>query len=650
MKKRCGGWLAAALTLLCGCVQAQAPGPAVVAPPEAPVAAALDPVDLAAYVDGVVAAYRRRLGIEGVVVAVVDRDKPLLLRGYGLAGHQPARAADPADTLFRIGSVSKTFTYLEALRLVEAGKLKLDAPVNDYLPPALHLPEDGYGPVLLRHLFTHTAGFEDSALGHLFAATPETAVSLQDYLAAHRPARVREPGGHAVYSNYSVALLGAVIAQVEGGVYENLIERDLLQPLGMASSTFREPLAAADPRRSPESLRPRWSSGFDYAAGGFTPQPFEYIAQVAPAGAMSATAADMERFLRLLLNRGELDGQRILPAAVFDRLERDPLVRNAPDATGFAYGFFRRRYGEVVSVEHGGATLYFHSNLVAVPELGFGVFVSTNTGTGRRLAAELPQLLIERYFAKARPPALPAPPADFAERGREYAGTYLGERRNYRGFEKLLVSSNVQIGQSADGYLTLSNGEDTTRWVWEKADVFRALQGSDRLAFLRDGGGAVSGFVAPGGHDVFDRVGLFGNKNLAFPLIALAALSAAGVLFGLWQRRRAAGAAPAIYAARWLGLAAVAWLVFALLFGLSLAQLGDEAVAIFHYPSGLLRLTLWLTPLLLLLSAGQLLQLRRAWAAPDWSRWRKLRHTAAVAVFLLAGAVLWQWNALGWAV
>lgn len=653
MKKRCGGWLAAVLALFYGFALAQAPHPAPVAQPPASVpattAAAPDPADLAAYVDGIVAAYRRRLGIEGVVVAVVDRDKPLLLRGYGLAGHKPERVADPADTLFRIGSVSKTFTYLEALRLVEAGKLKLDAPVNDYLPPSLHLPEDGYAPVLLRHLFTHTAGYEDSALGHLFAAAPETTLSLQDYLAAHRPARVREPGGHAVYSNYSVALLGAVVAQVEGGVYESLIERDLLQPLGMASSTFREPLAAADPRRAPEELGPRWSSGFDYTAGGFEAKSFEYIAQVGPAGAMSATASDMGRYLRMLLNRGELDGHRILPAAVFDRLEHDTVVRNAADATGFAYGFFRRRYGEVVSFEHGGATLYFHSNLVAMPELGFGVFVSTNTASGRRLAAELPQLLIERYFARARPPALPTPPADFAERGREYAGTYLGERRNYHGFEKLLVSSNVQVGLSADGFLTLSNGEETTRWVWEKADVFRALQGSDRLAFLREGGGAVSGFVAPGGHDVFDRVGLFGNKNLVFQLLALAALSAAGVLFGLWQRRRAAEAVPAIYAARWLGLAAAAWLVFALLFGLSVAQLGDEAVAIFHYPSGLLRLTLWLAPLVLLLSLGQLLQLKRAWTAPDWSRWRKLRHTAAVAVFLLAAAALWQWNALGWA-
>lgn len=649
MKKRCGGWLAAVLALFCAVALAQAPAPAVVAPAPTPAAAALDPVDLAAYVDGVVAAYRRRLGIEGVVVAVVDRDKPLLLRGYGLAGHQPERAADAQDTLFRIGSVSKTFTYLEALRLVDAGKLKLDAPVNDYLPPALRLPEDGYGPVLLRHLFTHTAGYEDSALGHLFAATPETTASLQDYLAAHRPDRVREPGVHAVYSNYSVALLGAVIAQVEGGVYESLIERDLLQPLGMASSTFREPLGANDPRTAPEALRPRWSSGFTYADGGFEAKPFEHIAQVGPAGAMSATAADMARYLRLLLNRGELDGSRILPAGVFERLEHDAVVRNAADATGFAHGFFRRRYGEVVSFEHGGATLYFHSNLVAVPELGFGVFVSTNTDTGRRLAAELPQLLIERYFARARPPALPAPPADFAVRGREYAGTYLGERRNYHGFEKLLASTNVQVGLSADGYLTLSNGEDTTRWVWEKADVFRALQGSDRLAFLRDGGGAVSGFVAPGGHDVFDRVGLSGSKNLVFQLLALAALTAAGVLFGLWQRRRVAAAAPATYAARWLGLAAVAWLAFALLFGLSLAQLGDEAVAIFHYPSGLLRLALWLSPLLLLLSAGQLLQLARVWAAPDWSRWRKLRHVVAVAVFLLAGAVLWQWNVLGWA-
>ena len=132
----------AAVLMLCpppAPAQAQAPPP----PPgieagdaQAPVPRAIDAADLSAYVDGLVESAMRRDGIAGVTVAVVDREGPLLLRGYGIAAQAPQRAVDPAGTLFRIGSVSKTFTSLLALELVDEGRLDLDAPANDYLPEA----------------------------------------------------------------------------------------------------------------------------------------------------------------------------------------------------------------------------------------------------------------------------------------------------------------------------------------------------------------------------------------------------------------------------------------------------------------------------------------------------------------------------------
>lgn len=641
------------LSLLAGAGKAQLPTP--VAPAPAPETAAsatpparLDAADVAAFVDGAVEAYRRRVGLAGVSVAVVDAQGPLLLRGYGFAGLDPERPVDE-HSLFRIGSVSKTFTYLEALKLAEAGKLKLDAPANDYLPPPLRLPEDGYAPVRVHHLMTHTAGFEDSALGHLFAATPQASLPLNDYLQRHRPARVRETGTHAVYSNYGVALLGAVLAQVEGEGFEALLERDLFQPLGMRDSGFREPLQADDPRSAPAALQALRSAGFARKDGGFDTKGFEYIAQIGPAGAVSSSAADMAKYLRMLLNRGRLDGREILPPGVFERLETDPLVRNAPDATGFAHGFFRKRYGEVTSLEHGGATLYFHSNLVVLPELGFGVFVSTNTDIGRQFAAELPGLLIERYFARARTPAAVPAPADFATTAQAYAGSYLGERRNYTTFEKMLISSNAVISVGKD-HLVLSANGDASRWLPEKSDVFRAERGPGRLVFLRDDSGKISGFVSPGGHDVYDRAGFLDQSQNLLLLLGLSVLCALGVLFGLWQRRRQPrrpGAALA--SARWLGIAASAWLLFAGIFAIAFAQLaGDEALALFHYPTPLLRAALWLAVLALLLSLLCLPLLWPAWRCRDWNAWRKLRHTAAVAVFLATGWGLWVWNAVGW--
>lgn len=647
---RCTHLLAiAALIAGIGLAQGESPSPAATTAAAAP--ARLDPREVQAYVDGVVDAYRRRYGIAGVTVAVVDAQGPLLLKGYGLSRQQPARPVTPEASLFRIGSVSKTFTYLEALKLLDAGKLKLDAPVNDYLPDALKLPDDGYPSVLVRHLLTHTAGYEDSAFGHLFAQDPEHALSLHDYLQRHRPQRVREPGTHAVYSNYSVALLGEVLARATGLPFETLIERDLFQPMGMHRTTFREPLGAQDPRNAGPAFKDLWSDGHLRSQGGYKAEGFEYIAQVGPAGAVSSDAADMARYLRMLLNRGELDGQRIVPAAAFAKLEGAPLFRTAPEATGLAYGYFRRQYGQVHSLEHGGATLYFHSNLVAVPELGFGVFVSTNTDTGVRLAAELPALLLQRYFERARPAPLALPGKGAAKLVQPYAGKYQGERRNYRDFEKLLTTSNADVGVTDDGYLTLSAGGETLRWVLEKPDVFRAVEGPGRLVFLRKDG-AVVGFVSPYGHDVLDRVGAFNDPNAFYASLALALLAALGVLTGAWLRRkRALGdrKAPAQRSARLLAWTAVAWIVFVALFGAAFAQLASAGnAAVFSYPAPLLRVALWVGLLPIALSLLGLVRLWPVWRAADFGRWRKLRHSLALLAFLAAAWGLWAWNAVPW--
>ena len=230
---------------------------------------AIDAADLSAYVDGLVDAAMKRDGIAGVTVAVVDREGPLLLRGYGISKLEPRRGVDPEGTLFRIASISKTFTYLLGLQLVDAGKLDLDRPVNDYLPEALKLPDDGYPPVLVRHLFTHSAGYEDSAMGHLFVDRADRVLSTTEYLQRHRPRRVREPGAFAVYSNYSVALLGALVAHVSGTPFDSLVERQLLQPMGMRLTTFREPMPDRDPRDAGAAFEGRWSEGFKRAGGTF---------------------------------------------------------------------------------------------------------------------------------------------------------------------------------------------------------------------------------------------------------------------------------------------------------------------------------------------------------------------------------------------
>jgi len=618
---------------------------------------AIDAADLSAYVDGLVDAAMERDGIAGVTVAVVDREGPLLLRGYGISALEPRRAVDPEGTLFRIASISKTFTYLLGLQLVDAGKLDLDKPVNDYLPEALKLPDDGFPPVLVRHLFTHTAGYEDSAMGHLFVDRADRVLSPTEYLQRHRPKRVREPGAFAVYSNYSVALLGALVAHVSGtdpgsgsgASFDSLVERQLLQPMGMRLTTFREPLRDGDPRDAGPAFAGRWSEGFERTGGRFKPQAFEYISHAGPAGGASSTASDMGRYMRMLLRGGELDGVRVLSPSQYARLAAEPLFRNAPQVGGFSYGFFDTRIGSLRVLGHGGATSWFHSNMAVSPDAGVGVFVSTNTDSGRRFAAQFAEEVFQRYFEQARVPPPAAVPGGFD--ASRFAGSYNSKRSNYTSAEKAFLATTVQVAAADDNSLVVTAGGDSTRWVPEGGLVFRKAEGPGRIVFFENGDGDIAGYDNALGHNVFERVGPLQRGDTLLAGLVSAGVVSLLVLVGGWLRRgRRDQAAPASRrSAFWLYVSALAWLLFvALMLVFVQGASADETALFYGYPGTLFTALLWSVPLLFVLVLVDLLHLPAAWRARGWGFWRKLRHTAAVAVYAFASVLLWIWNLVGW--
>src|SRR5580698_3504360 len=120
----------------------------------------IPPAELEAFVDGVVRQAMTTDHIAGAAVSVVQNGQVVLDKGYGFAG--PDRAVDPNTTLFRVGSISKTFTWIALMKEVEAGRMRLDAPINLYLPEPLQIKDQGFSrPIYVRDLMTHSAGFED---------------------------------------------------------------------------------------------------------------------------------------------------------------------------------------------------------------------------------------------------------------------------------------------------------------------------------------------------------------------------------------------------------------------------------------------------------------------------------------------------------
>jgi CubicO group peptidase (beta-lactamase class C family) len=605
------------------------------------------PADLGAYVDGVVSALMLSKGIAGATVSVVDRDGILYERGYGLSAQHELRPVDSAATLFRAGSISKTFTYVATMQLVEQHAIDLQTDVNTYLPAALQVPDEGFGTVRVWNLMTHTAGFEDAALPHLFRLGDHPVETLDEYLARFRPHRVRPPGQHADYSNYSVALLGALVAHVSGKPFEQIVEERLLQPLGMSHTTFREPLPAADPRRMPEALLHDPSTPFRREQGGFKDEPYEHIAAIGPAGAVSTTAHDMTRWMRMLLRGGELDGVRVLGPDAFRDLAT-VTFRNAPDVAGIAHGLFRYRYGRYESLEHGGATLAFMSSMVVLPEGNLGVFVSTNTDTGYELSQALPRLVFERLLPDARPAPLPALPADFEQTAKRLAGTYVTERRAYTTLEKLVTLAQPTIVSITKEGLVTSAGDKPTLWLPEGPLLFRSRDTGARIEFLEGPSGQIVGYAAPS--SVSDRVGPLDRIKVLGTVLGALVLISAGALLAAW-RRWGWPLGPYSRAARWgalvAGLASATWLVSLGLFGLALTQLAaDPFEALPAYPNTILRAAVGLAYGASALAVGGLVAWGASWRSSGWTRGRTLRHGLVLVTMLAAAALLAHWNVL----
>lgn len=635
-----------------------APPPARAAPISAPPAPGprlapgtpIPPAELEVLVDGLVRQAMTADHIAGVEVSVVQNGQVVLKKGYGFAG--PGRPVDPDQTLFRLGSISKTFTWIALMKEVEAGHIRLAEPINLYLPEKLQIKDQGFKrPILVRDLPTHTPGFEDRALGQLFEQNPKRIRPLADYLREERPRRVREAGAFPSYSNYGAALAGEAVAWVNGHPYQDIVESEIIRPLGMSHTTFREPYPArADlPPPMPAALAGDVSTGYRWAGGSFIPQTFEYLTQAAPAGAVSSTAGDMARYMLMILGGGQLDGATIYDAATATGF-RTTLQASAPGVDGWDNGFMEFALpGGFRGQGHGGDTLWFHSMLVTVPALNLGVFVTTNTDTGQSLTGQLAERIVAQFYAPPQDLPLPGSQALAADPS-VYAGTYLTTRRPYGGLEKFafLIIGQTKIAVTDDGRLLA--GEHS--WVPEgPPGHFRQVDGPETMAFDIQNGRAERWFPASG-TVAFDRIGpLYQTPTLIF-VAALAILASIATLVGIFTRDRRESRQTPMQSRAGLvqSTIAVLWLIAIVLAAAWSTGAGDLGQVMYHWPGPALILASACALTAALLTLLTILMAPSVWRGgrrvDSWTAWRKLRFTITTMIFTAFAVMLGLWGAL----
>ena len=634
-------------------------GPAALpAPAPTPVIANTAPLpvaDLEAYVDGVVRDRMAREHIAGVTIAVVQNGQVVLKKGYGVASLKDGRRVDPDKTLFRVGSISKTFTWIALMNEVEAGRMRLDTPINIYLPEKLQLKDQGKKtPVRLRDLMTHTAGFEDRALGQLFERDVRRERPLELYLRQERPNRVREPGLLPAYSNYGAGLAGAALANVTGQPFETVIANQVIFPAGLTHTTFRENRPWRDDLPAPmaPALAADLSDGFRWTPLGFQTEAPELIGHIAPAGSASSTAGDMARYMTLLLNGGTIDGKTVFSPRTSAQF-RTPMYRPAEGAPGWNAGFMdiplpggHRGFG------HAGATLWFHSNMVMVPELGLGVFVAVNTDTGADLPASLPATIIERFYAPR--PEVPVPSRITFDQAKAYEGQFLTTRRAYGGLEGFIdrLIGEASVRAAPDGRLTLTLDGQSSQWTaTDQPDTFAPVTGSGLLVFQREDG-RVSRFFSPTGAAAFERIGFPHEPGLLKMFAVLTALAAIATLIGVATRdRRESRQTPTQARASLMQtIQAMLWLIALIGVGVFASGARDIARVFYGWPSGWLLTASACAFVATLLTIATLAMLPVVWRGgrrvDSWTSLRKLAFTCTTLIFLSFALILATWGFL----
>ncbi len=599
-----------------------------------------DTLALEAFMDGVILATMDEMKIAGASVSLIHNGELLLNKGYGYTNIEAGNKVDPGKSLFRLGSISKLFTWIAVLQQVEQGNLSLDADINRYLT-SFSIPDTYDEPVTLRCLMSHTPGFEDVLL-HLFLREGDPVAPLEEQFRKKLPRRIQPPGQEAAYSNHGTGLAQLLVEKASGMPFEEYTESYIFSPLDMNSSTFRQPV--------PDDLKPDLSTGYAWQEGQFKPRGFEVIPMTGAGGA-SSTASDMAVFMKALLNQTRHDTISLLDSATY-AIMQEPVLQHAPGMNPALHGFIDLSREHIRIIGHPGNTFLFHCLLALFPEHNMGLFLSFNGENAQPSYLKVLDHFLSRYF-----PAPPDPPAaiDLSSEYLEgFAGQYIPNRRPHSSLLKIIGAINPLEVAAREGGLQVRDmfGEthailpvDSTTFFLENRNTF--------VGFSRNGEKPADKlYLSDYPITAFDRVS--GMYNLQYNLIitVITLLCMMYILFiwpWLYFARRQYDKKPRALHNLPVFPKFIAWitsLFFLLFYILLFASAGGEEI-IFGIPAGIkvaLFFPVAAIPLTLIMIGSNFY----IWKVPRTRNLSRIFYGMATLAFLLSFWQLHFWNLLGW--
>ncbi len=520
-------------------------------------------------------------GAPGMIGAIVFGDEVIWQGALGMANldfEQPVTT----DTLFRVGSISKSMVSLAILILVERGQLSLDELISDLAPETgVVNPWEETDPVRLVHTLEHTAGFDDIHFRD-FAFSDPNVTLLQgiEFNNGSRDVRWR-PGTRMAYSNIGPPIAAAALENVTGMTFENFVNQEIFGPLGMnrASFFFAEGVASS------------------YTPGNEV-SPYVHI-PVRPSGALNATSGDMAQLLKMFIGRGTLGDVQLIQAETLARMETPTTTVGAEQGLRVGYGlsnYTSLRNGFIFHGHNGGID-GFSSSYAYHPESGRGFFYSVNQPNGPAIIQI--RDLITDFVTQDLPAPTPPPVIELgADELAEFEGFYESDSPRIQlmaGVERLLYSRV----QAEEGKLIYSPFLGEARELLPLGD--RQFRGED------DPVATYIFATSPDGEDLLQmnqrtmiKIGPVKAYGRMLALLYGVLMWVSSLLFALYwavkmiRRRQAGDAIPYL---RIRALPALAALFFALQVYLISRLLGAQAPSDVAVPN-LITVGLWLVSML----------------------------------------------------
>ncbi|WP_147381834.1 serine hydrolase [Paenibacillus nanensis] len=408
-----------------------------------------------------------------VSVSIVKDGFVLAEEGYGVTDKASGQHVDASDTTFRVGSVSKVFTVIALMQLVDQGKVSLDDNIEKFL--------DGYKirnpfgtPVTVEMLLTHSTGFEvrDPTEENVLFDPAKQPITLKESVFSIFPPVIREPGTSYMYDNFATQLVGYIVQEVSGEPFSDYMDKHIFAPLGMASSSF-------DPSGELSSRLPVTYSADDERLPEYRLSP-----EVLPEGSMMTTAADMSRFMNAYLNGGKTsDGKAILSSASLQAMSTFHLSIH-PEVPDMAYGFeapapLSAANGKDV-IAKGGSIPGFESYMFMLPNEKTAVFISAATESD--LTLRFFEAFMDEFYPGDASFGDPAYKPQKQEQLRRFEGIYRDLRISF-----MLTS----IKASADGVLLVGDTAGEWKTMKQIGELLFVDEEGHPLAFEEDANGRI---------------------------------------------------------------------------------------------------------------------------------------------------------------